>query len=186
MEAILKREIVRGKTAATMIGVGLFTVVTTLGAFVRIPLPWTPVPITLQTMCVLLAGAYLGKKAGSLSQLTYIILGAAGLPVFTGAGSGFLYLAGPTGGYVAGFLLCAFFVGRGIHAAKSLAQVWLLFLFGDALIFGCGVLWLTLLTGLPIASVLTIGVLPFVVGDLIKISAAAVIFNATRRWGTFS
>lgn len=89
MEAILKREIVVNKTACRIIGVTVFVILTSLGAFVRIPLPFTPVPVTLQTFFVLLSGAVLGGAIGAASQLSYLLLGTAGLPIFTNAGSGY-------------------------------------------------------------------------------------------------
>ena len=96
MEAVLKKEVILDKTLCRVMGVLTFVILTSLGAFVRIPLPFSPVPITLQTFFVLLSGALLGSNLGTISQLSYLLLGASGLPVFTGAGSGLFYLLGPT------------------------------------------------------------------------------------------
>ena len=87
MEVILKKELVLNKAACRIIGVAIFVVLTSLGAFVRIPLPFTPVPLTLQTMFVLLSGAFLGSGLAATAQLGYILLGLSGVPIFTGAGS---------------------------------------------------------------------------------------------------
>jgi len=98
MEAVLKRELTGSKTLNIAIGVCFFLPLTALGAFVRVPLPFTPVPITLQTFFVLLSGAFLGRRSGSLTQLLYLVMGVCGAPIFTGAASGWIYLLGPTGG----------------------------------------------------------------------------------------
>ena len=112
---ILSKEIVIDRTATRAIGLFCFIILTALGAYVRIPLPFTPVPITLQTFFVLLSGAVLGRKWGSASQMGYLLLGIVGLPVFAGAGAGFAYLFGPTGGYIIGFIVASWLVGRIIH-----------------------------------------------------------------------
>ena len=88
MEALLKREVILNKTLCRVMGVLTFVILTSLGAFVRIPLPFTPVPLTLQTFFILLCGAFLGSKLGVTAQLSYMFLGVLGLPIFTGAGSG--------------------------------------------------------------------------------------------------
>src|SRR6267143_5569385 len=88
-----------------------FAFLTWVGARISVPLPMTPVPGTLQTLAVLLAGAILGARAGALSQASYVLMGMAGLPVFALPGSGPAYLLGPTGGYLVGFVAAAFVVG---------------------------------------------------------------------------
>jgi biotin transport system substrate-specific component len=95
MEALLRKEIILNKTLCRVIGIAVFIILTSLGAFVRIPLPFSPVPLTLQTFFVLLGGALLGSNLGALSQLSYIFLGVLGLPVFSGAGSGLSYFWAP-------------------------------------------------------------------------------------------
>ena len=90
------KNIIINKQAERAFLVTSFIILTALGAYVRIPLPFTPVPITLQTFFVILCGAILGKKLGSLTQTSYVILGTLGLPIFQGYGAGFLHLAGPT------------------------------------------------------------------------------------------
>src|SRR5262245_41782242 len=88
-----------------------FAFLTWAGARVSVPIPFTPVPATLQTLAVLLAGAFLGARAGAASQTIYIMMGIAGLPVFALPGGGPAYLLGPTGGYLAGFVAAPFIVG---------------------------------------------------------------------------
>ncbi|MDD4980207.1 MAG: biotin transporter BioY [Candidatus Omnitrophica bacterium] len=179
-ELILKREIVVNKILCRLLGVGIFLILSCLGAFVRIPLPFTPVPITLQTFFVLLSGAFLGSKLGFLTQLSYIFLGIWGLPIFTGAGSGLLYLLGPTGGYLLGFVLAAFLIGSFIKFSDNLLFTFALFCLGDAVLLFCGTLWLKFLFGYDLTRALFIGFLPFIPGDLLKITAASVIYGRLR------
>ena len=119
MESVLKKEIVLNKTLSRIFCLLMFIILTTLGAFIRIPLPFSPVPITLQTFFVLLSGALLGANLGITAQLSYVCLGLSGLPIFTGTGSGALYLFGPTGGYLAGFVLASFLLGKTIKYSRG-------------------------------------------------------------------
>lgn len=145
-EVILKREIIVNKQACRVIGVSVFIILTSLGAFVRIPLSFTPVPITLQTFFVLLSGAFLGSQLGAVTQLSYIILGLSGLSIFTGAGSGLLYIFGPTGGYLFGFILASLFVGRFIkYSQNSLMLTFGILCVGDLILLASGVIWLAML-----------------------------------------
>ena len=150
-----------------------FSVLVALSAQVAIPLPFTPVPLTLQTMVVLATGALLGSKRATASILLYLAEGAAGLPVFSLGRGGIAHIAGPTGGYLVGFVVAAFLVGflceRGWDR-KWLSAVAALFV-GDVALFACGVLWLGVLTGFSQALVL--GVLPFAAGDVAKIVACS-------------
>jgi biotin transport system substrate-specific component len=181
MEAILKKEMLLNKTWCRVFGISAFVVLTALGAFVRIPLPFTPVPITLQTFFVLLSGAFLGSELGAVTQLSYILLGITGLPIFSGAGSGMVYLFGPTGGYIFGFILAAFFVGRMIkHGQNNLFYFFATLFIGDLIILSCGTLWLKFIFGYPLKRLLFIGFLPFLPGDLLKIFFAAIIYLKLR------
>ncbi len=92
---------------------GVFAAVVTVCSWITVPLPFTQVPINLAILGVLLAGGLLGSKYGALSLLVYILLGAVGLPVFAGFGAGLGAIAGPTGGYIVGYLLCAAISGLG-------------------------------------------------------------------------
>lgn len=177
METILRKEIILNKTLCRLIGMVIFVIFTSLGAFVRIPLPFTPVPITLQTLFVLLSGAFLGSNLGIISQLSYILLGLCGLPIFTSAGSGLLYLFGPTGGYLGGFVLATFFTGRFIKYGKgNLFSIFCLFCIAALIILVCGVAWLKFIFGYPLPKLLFIGFIPFLPGDLFKALMASVIY----------
>lgn len=147
-------------------------------AQVRIPLPFTPVPLTGQTFAVLLVGTTLGVKRGAGSIMFYTVLGALGLPVFAGGAAGIAYLAGPTLGYLLGFIVAAFVIGkmaeRGLE--RTLRTSLFPFFVGTLVIYAFGAGWLALLFGIEKALVL--GVLPFIVGDLIKLALAAVVLPA--------
>ena len=176
IEAILNKEIVVSKAVSRVIGVIVFVILTSLGAFVRIPLPFTPVPITLQTFFVLLSGAFLGSL-GALSQIIYVLLGIAGFPIFTGCGSGLIYLFGPTGGYLLGFILAAIFLSRFINYTKdSLFPVFVIFCIADFILLSCGVFWLKIIFGYSLAKLLFLGFIPFIPGDLFKALVASILF----------
>jgi biotin transport system substrate-specific component len=151
-------------------------VLTALAAQIAIPM-W-PVPVTGQTFAVLLVGAVLGASRGALSMITYFSLGAAGLPVFTGAVSGITF--GTTFGYLVGFIAAAAVVGalaeRKWHLRVS--GVLASFVIGNAVIYLFGLPWLAFaLANLDLANnasaVLTAGLLPFLVGDAMKMALAA-------------
>jgi biotin transport system substrate-specific component len=163
-------------------------VLTGLLAQVRAPLPWTPVPITGQTLAVLLAGVMLGRWWGGVSQTIYIGLGIAGVPWFTGWQGGLGYLAGPTGGYLIGFILAALFVGhltdKYVKARRFPALLALIITANFILIYVPGLLqlglWLTAAGVKPVGiyQVLNLGLFPFIVGDVIKI-----LLVVTLAWG---
>jgi len=177
MEAILRKEIILNKTLGRTLGVLIFVVLTSLGAFVRIPLPFTPVPLTLQTFFVLLSGALLGSRLGVTAQLSYILLGVLGLPIFTGAGSGLLYLCGPTAGYLFGFVLAALFCAKFIkYSGDNFLKAFGMFCAADILLLATGTLWLKFLFGYSFTQLLVIGFIPFILGDLCKAAAAAFVY----------
>ena len=140
MQSILKKELVINKNLSRTIGVFIFVILTSLGAFVRIPLWFTPVPLTLQTFFVLLSGAILGANLGALSQIVYIILGASGISIFANAGSGLIYLSGPTGGYILGFVFASFLIGRLIrlYPRAGMFLIFLLMFLADIVILLSG------------------------------------------------
>ena len=182
MEAVLKKEIIINKTLCRFIGVSVFVILTSLGAFVRIPLPFTPVPLTLQTFFILLCGAFLGSRLGVTAQLSYVFLGVLGLPVFTGASSGLGYLCGPTGGYIFGFILAVLFIGRFIKSAQNnLISVLAVLFLGDLILLLCGAVWLKFLLGITLGKSLLIGFLPFIPGDLLKALVASGLYLKLKK-----
>lgn len=166
--------------AQTMLAIVFFTFLTALSANVRIPLPFTPVPVTLQPLMVLLAGAMLGGVRGGLSQLLYVAWGVAGLPIFAGTGAGLAVLAGPTGGYLIGFVLAATFIGLLINKTEGRATKVALLLSAAALIYlAAGWAHLALFfTGGDFALAFTLGVLPFIVGEVVKVFVATAMVTS--------
>ena len=164
----------RAADALLILGGSLFTA---LMAQITIPLPFTPVPITGQTLAVLLVGAALGSRRGALSMAAYVVEGALGLPVFAGGTAGLKRLTGPTGGYLIGFIAAAFVTGwlaeRGWDR-RPLSTA-LAMLTGNAVIYLFGLPWLALFLGgfSGPKGALALGLLPFIPGDLLKLALAA-------------
>ena len=178
MESILSREIITNKRICRLIAITVFVTLTTLSAFVRIPLPFTPVPLTLQTFFVLLSGALLGRRLGVFAQTGYLFLGLTGFQVFTGFGSGALYILGPTGGYIVGFVLASFFTGNLFLEAKhSWQDTFLKFLCADFIILFIGMFWIKITLSCTFSQAFLLGFLPFVAGDILKVILATAVFN---------
>jgi biotin transport system substrate-specific component len=168
--------------AAEQAGAVLFvTVLTAIAAQISAPLPFTPVPFTFQPMIVLVGAAALGSRLGMASQILYLALGIAGLPLFAASPilpQGAARLLGPTGGYLMAYPLAAFVAGslaeRGFdrwYPTAVLAMVC-----GLAVVFGGGILWLTLVSSSHgLRTALATGFYPFVVADLVKLLAAAAV-----------
>jgi biotin transport system substrate-specific component len=167
--------------AADAVRIVAATILLALCAHIVIPLPWTPVPITGQTFGVLLVGILLGARRGALAVGLYLLDGAAGLPVFQPLGApGILRFAGPTGGYLMSYPLAAFvtgwlaerasnFAGRGsaiLHTARLSGAL----LAGELIIFTGGCAWLATGVGLGWTHAVTLGALPFIPGELIKMA----------------
>ena len=173
-----RKELTIDKSVNAVIGVLFFVLAITLAAYVRIPISTSPVPVTLQTLFVMLCGATLGRKLGILSQASYIAMGCAGFPIFQGFSSGLFYVMGPTGGYLAGFVLATYLIGRLIKPERfSMWRVALVFLLGDIVIHVSGAAWLACIYGIGISKSFTLGILPFIPGEVVKISAATLIYS---------
>jgi biotin transport system substrate-specific component len=148
-------------------------------AQVEIPLPFTPVPITGQTFGVLLVGAVLGSKRGAIFLPSYLTMGIFGLPFFAGGAHGLDIVIGATGGYLIGFIIAAYVIGllaeRGLE--RNVRTSIIPFLVGTGIIYICGVAWLAVVLG-SFTHALTAGLLPFLIGDTIKLFAAALMLPA--------
>jgi len=158
-----------------MIYAAFFGALTAAGAYIIIPLP--PVPITAQTFFLNVAAALLGGPLGAASQFIYIMLGVVGMPVFAGGKAGLGVLFGPTGGYLIGFILGAFVVGflAGIKKDAGISWYILSMLAGMVIIYSLGVLQLSFVAKLDLLKALSVGVLPFLPGDIVKIVLAAFV-----------
>jgi biotin transport system substrate-specific component len=165
----------RGMAYASMFGA-----LTALGAYIMIPLP--PVPITMQTLFVILAGALLGGYLGALSQVVYILLGIIGLPVFTGGKAGIGVLFGPTGGYLIGFVVGAFIIGKLTSLKREPGLLWLMgsMFAGIGVLYTLGIIQLMLVAKLNFIKAISVGLLPPLPGDIIKIVVAAFVCRKIR------
>lgn len=158
-----------------------------IGLCAQIAVGW-PVPITGQTFAVLMAGALLGARRGSLCVLTYVLEGLAGLPVFAYGKAGPATLAGPTGGYLVGFVAAAYVVGALAEKGwdRRVGTTVAAMVLGNVIIYAAGLLWLWCLLrvfGMQFGgrSIMSVGLYPFVAGDLLKIGLAAVLLPGAWR-----
>ncbi len=168
------------RTSRIALGVGLailFAGLTTVGAFIEIPIQ--PVPITMQTLFVMLAGASIGRGWGSLSQWLYVGLGVAGVPVFAGGATGAGILTGPTGGYLLAFLVAPWIIGTLLRRSDGLAWQAFAFTVGNVVILAMGVTHLTLFYTHDLGQALVVGALPFLPGAAFKIVAALSIHRSS-------
>lgn len=170
----------RVRDAVLVVSAALFTAVL---AQVAIPVPGSPVPITGQTLAVVLTAAALGPVRGLAGQALYLLLGAVGLPFYSEASGGLEVVAGATGGYLVGFLPAAFLIGlaarHGLDRAPWKALP--LFVAGQAVIFAIGVPWLAVVADLSAAEALEAGLYPFIVGGLVKAALAGVLLPGAWR-----
>lgn len=162
--------------ALTLTGTAFITV----AGYIAIPLPFTPVPLSLATFAVLLTGAALGPVRGATSALLYLVLGLVGVPLFAGGNAGWAF---SSFGYIVGYVIAALLVGslarrradRTVLSTIGLAGL------GSLTIYACGVPWLAAFVGVDLVTALTLGVVPFLIGDAIKIAAMAGLLPATWR-----
>ncbi len=152
-----------------------------LSAQIAIRLPFSPVPVTGQTFAVLLVGVLLGSKRGTLSLIAYLAEGAAGMPVFAGGAFGAAYMTGPTGGYLLGFVAAAYAIGWLAEHGwdRHTVTAALAMVIGNAVIYACGVTWLS--TYLGVEGAISAGLTPFIAGDVVKIALAAALLPAGWR-----
>ena len=157
----------------------LLAALTAAGAYLIIPIG--PVPISLQTLFIYLTGLLLGSRWGAASVAVYLLAGACGLPVFAGGTGGIGRLAGPTGGYLFGYLAAVFVIGLITEKAN---RHWIIdvvaMTVGTLIIYAAGVVWLKIVTGMTFSKAVTVGMLPFLVGDSLKILAAVPVARAVR------
>lgn len=172
----------RSSRSANLVRDGLlvlgFSALIAVTSRLEIHLPFTPVPITLQTLFVLLTGAALGSKRGALAMLAYLAEGAIGLPVFAGGAGGFMYLlASPSAGYLWAFPVAAFVVGW-LCECRLDRSFWtsvFAMLPGSLIIYAIGVAWLAVIAHMTFYQALVAGMLPFIPGDLFKLVVAALL-----------
>lgn len=173
---ILTKEIVINKEIESIVKILLFSFLTFLGSLVRIYLPYTPVPITLQTFFLFVSVYYLNPKEIGISQSIYILAGLVGLPVFAAGLTGMIALIGPTAGYLLGFI----FAGSIMSILKERIKItplkmFCIFLLGIMIIYLFGITHLCFIYKINVITAIKIGAIPFIAGDLIKISIASMI-----------
>ncbi len=157
----------------------LFVALIAVGAFIAIPVG--PVPIVLQNMFVLLAALILGPAWGVACIGIYLLIGLLGLPVFSKGGAGIGHLFGPTGGYLLGYIpavLATAVISKGL--GRKLTGDLFAMVVGSLIVYAAGVPWLKIATGMTYQKALAVGMFPFIVGDAVKIIAAAFIARALR------
>lgn len=159
--------------------VALGVLFTALLAQVAVPVPGSPVPITGQTLAVVLTAASLGPVRGTAVQVLYILAALVGLPFYAEASGGYEVVVGATGGYVVGFIPAAYLIGLAAkHGADR--QLWKsvpLFVAGQAVIFAVGVPWLAVSTGMTASQALDAGFYPFILGGIVKAAVAALVLG---------
>ena len=145
-----------------------------------IPIPGNPIPITGQTFGVLLVGGALGLRRGLVAVALYVLLGVIGLPFFAEGKGGLSVIWGPSGGYLIGFVVCGAVVGRLAELGwdRKIGGAVGAMIVGSAVIYAIALPWLKVVTGATVEQTINIGLLPFVVGDTLKILLAAVLFPA--------
>ncbi len=176
-------ELVPDRRMRTALGGAAFVIAMTVSAYVAIPVPWSPVPMTLQPMVVLLAGALLGPVTGAAAMASYLAMGVVGAPVFAGGHAGLPWLVGPTGGYLMAFPAAALVVGLVAGRSRRWLPVLLGLLAGLGTIYLGGITQLAVVTGQDPRALLALGVVPFLGGDLIKVALALIIVRRFRKEG---
>ncbi len=183
-----------GLTLREMVLAAFFAALTAVGAWISFPLPFSQVPIVLANLFVILSGAILGKKLGVISQLVYLLLGLAGAPVFAQFTSGPAALAGPSGGYLVGYLLAAFITGALVeHLPRRLPPLPRLAVSlaaGAVIIYLPGIAWLAHSLGVNLQTALAQGFYYYLPGDALKIIVAVVLCRSLMQvpqlWGSLA
>lgn len=172
---------------AYLIMAALFAAVTGVCSWIAIPLPFTPVPVTLATLSVLMAGSLLGFRYGSLSIIIYVLIGMIGAPVFTAGSSGLGVLAGPTGGYIIGYIIAAAITGLLIDnfTKKATGKKEYLFMAVAMVVatvacYLVGTIWFCFVSSTHFIAALLMCVVPFLAGDALKIVAAILLTKKIR------
>lgn len=181
--AVITERVFSRTKAMSVVLVLAAAALTALAAQWRIDLPFTPVPITGQTFAVLLTGAALGTRLGAAGQLVYVAAGALGAPVFAGGEGGWEVFTGPTVGYLVGFVVAAALVGyMAEHRQdRTFPTMFTAFIVGSGVIYAFGVVGLMIVVEMTLLEAVLAGVVPFVVGDILKAAAAGLVLPGAWR-----
>jgi biotin transport system substrate-specific component len=177
----LHERLVRGRVAFDVLFILAGSALIAIAAQISIPVPFSPVPLTLQPLAVLLVGVVLGATRGSAAVILYLLEGASGLPVFAGGHGGAMWLAGPTGGYLLAYPFAAFVAGwfseRGWGG--SIARAVTGMMIALAVVYAGGWSWLAMMTDARAA--FAAGVAPFIVADVVKIALGAALLPFAQK-----
>lgn len=171
--------------------IALFAALIAAGSYISIPLPGSPVPVVLANLFAVLAGMVLGPVNGAVSAVIYLLIGTAGLPVFSAGSGGPAHLVGPTGGYLVGYIAAALVTGlvvRALHSERcgkyrATAYGTLAAVAGMAAVYLPGVFWMAFLLELSLPAALATGVVPFIPGDILKAVVAGATLPALTQSG---
>ena len=159
-----------------MVTIALMTAVMCVTSPFSIPLPFTPVPISLTNLVIYISSCILGCKRGTISLLLYLLIGAIGLPVFSGFSGGFTRIAGPTGGYLLGFIFCAVFTGIFVEKFENNMYMYSVgMIIGTIICYGLGTAWLAFQLKLGFVQALFMGVIPYLIVDGCKIAISTML-----------
>ena len=178
---VLNDRVIRGSAVTNVMLVIAASAIIAIAAQIAIPVPFSPVPLTMQPLAVLLVGVILGSKRGAAAAILYLLEGASGMPVFAQLHGGAIWLTGFTAGYLWSYPFAAFVAGWfsernwGSNVARAVAGM----LIALAVIYAFGWLWLAALTNARAAFIA--GVAPFIVADIVKIAIAATMLPAAQR-----
>lgn len=162
--------------------IGIFTAITVIFAQISIPIPFSPVPITLSIFGVFMTALILGSKCGTLSQLIYVLLGLCGLPVFSGFHGGIDVIAGPKGGYILSYPVMVLVVGLMLEKKKqvSITDMIGMLVIGLIICYSIGATWLAIAIKADAAKAIAVGIAPFLPLDILKVVVAAVVGHQVR------
>lgn len=158
----------------------IFTAITAIMAQIAIPLPFSPVPITMQTFAIFMSAIILGSRLGFMSQIIYVLLGAIGVPVFANFGGGLGKILGPTGGFIFSFPIVAYIIGRISDKKMNMAANIAIMAVGLFVCYAMGVAQLSVTTGMGMQKAIAVGALPYIPLDIVKVAMAYVLGTTVR------
>lgn len=166
--------------------ISLFTALICISSYIKIDLPYG-VPLTAQTLAVMLTGSVLSPRQAAFSLITYLLLGAIGAPIFAGGSAGLPIILGKTGGYLIGFLVGAVVISLIKGKKNGLIRLGLANIIAGILIINLfGAVWLNYIIGIGMVKTFMVGVLPYIPGDLFKAAAATVIANRLNKYLSYN
>jgi biotin transport system substrate-specific component len=162
-----------------MVLASLMAALTAVGAYILVPIG--PIPIVLSTLFVLLSGLLLGSRWGLVSMALYLLVGAIGMPVFSGGRGGLAHFLGPTGGYLFGYVIASWLTGLIAERSRGILILEILgVLIGSLAIYSLGIPWLKVVSQMSWTKTFMVGMVPFLIGDGVKASVAIILARAVR------